>query len=54
MPKPWNLPNTRKEKKILYSKELNPFPKFVASLQDTLHIDGLTGEKLLHLYEDFV
>lgn len=33
---------------------MNPFPKFVGKFNDTLHIDGLTGDKLLHLYEDFV
>ena len=50
IPKPWNVPVTKKERRILYSKENNPFPKYMTNFNDTLYIAGLEGDKLLSLY----
>jgi hypothetical protein len=53
-PKPWNLKNTKAEKKMLYDKKNRPFGPYVTDLNDPLYIAGLEGNKLLTLYQDFL
>lgn len=33
---------------------MNPFKTYLGKFHDTLHVDGLEGETLLNLYEDFI
>lgn len=43
IPKPWNVPKTKRERRLLKNPILNPFGKFATNYNDTLHIPGVEG-----------
>ena len=53
-PRMWNTKSTKKEKRILYGKKDSPLPRYIADLNDTLALPGMTQDRLLSLYRDFL
>lgn len=54
LPKPWRLPLTKKEKRMLYPKKDCILPSYTANLNDTLHVPGTEQTKLKILYREFM
>jgi hypothetical protein len=54
IPKPWNVPKTKEERKLLKNPLLNPLPNFATSFNDTLYIPGIEGTALFNMYEEFI
>ena len=43
IPKPYNVSTTVQQKKLLKHPTLKPLPKYMGTLNDSLHIPGMEG-----------
>ena len=45
IPKHWNLKNSKKEKRMLYSNKEGYLPKYITDLNDTLKLPGIAEDR---------